>query len=318
MWRSVHPLSFKQSTLHKKVETLNVDGFIFLPFSFCTRVLQLTRLEGISAAMSNSTEPEAKQEMDNSRTQNMEDENIQTFPVETLAEERPTNHYDVTGDSSHFSATETGALENHYPLENRKDNTDDAADYTSGDHFSGQDVEFGDSRMNLGEYGGIATQLNGGDAYKREEEGSEHAEDRNGQLRNLQPSDMNYDGHSCNTSNWRINAGASFGIKDKNLAGEDQAGYDNRGNERTNSLGENGPYYVSAPVRGMFDGSRVPEPDDSQIVDTREGADNIPGVDDLPIFANDQSKALNDEIKVISRSRLYVHAEVRMLGAILV
>lgn len=50
--------------------------------------------------------------------------------------------------------------------------------------------------------------------------------------------------------------------------------------------------------RRMFDGSRVAEPDDTQIVDAGEGADIIPGVDDLPVFANDQSKALNDEIKV--------------------
>lgn len=50
--------------------------------------------------------------------------------------------------------------------------------------------------------------------------------------------------------------------------------------------------------RRMFDGSRVAEPDDIQVVDAGEGADLIAGVDDLPIFANDQSKALNDEIKV--------------------
>lgn len=50
--------------------------------------------------------------------------------------------------------------------------------------------------------------------------------------------------------------------------------------------------------RRMFDGSRVAEPDDFQIVDASDGADIIPGVDDLPVFANDQSKALNDEIKV--------------------
>eukprot|EP00903_Cladosiphon_okamuranus_P007688 g7452.t1 len=49
--------------------------------------------------------------------------------------------------------------------------------------------------------------------------------------------------------------------------------------------------------RRMFDGSRVAEPDDVQVVDAGEGADIIPGVDDLPVFANDQSKALNDEIK---------------------
>lgn len=50
--------------------------------------------------------------------------------------------------------------------------------------------------------------------------------------------------------------------------------------------------------RRMFDGSRVAERDDNQIVDAGEGADVIPGVDDLPVFANDQSKALNDETKV--------------------
>ncbi|CAM9109341.1 unnamed protein product [Ectocarpus fasciculatus] len=50
--------------------------------------------------------------------------------------------------------------------------------------------------------------------------------------------------------------------------------------------------------RRMFDGSRVAEPDNLQIVEAGEGADIIPGVDDLPVFANDQSKALNDEIKV--------------------
>lgn len=226
----------------------------------------------------------------------MEDEKMQTFPEENLAEERPTNHYDVTGDNSHFSATETGALENQYSFENRKDDSGDVADSALGGHFSGQDVNVGNLGMDLMEYGGMETR--GGDAHKREEEESEHAEDRNGQLRNLQPSDMNYDGHSGNISNLRVNDGASFGTKYKNLAGEDQVGYDNRGNESMNVLGENGPYYVSAPIRRMFDGSRVPEPDDSQIIDTKEGADNIPGVDDLPIFANDQSKALNDEIKV--------------------
>lgn len=54
----------------------------------------------------------------------------------------------------------------------------------------------------------------------------------------------------------------------------------------------------SGSRRRIFDGSRLAEPDDSQIVDAGEGADVIPGVDDLPVFANDQSKALNDEIKV--------------------
>lgn len=54
----------------------------------------------------------------------------------------------------------------------------------------------------------------------------------------------------------------------------------------------------------MFDGSRVEErQDEGQIVDAREGADVIPGVDDLPIFANEQSKALNDEVKVIRGTR---------------
>lgn len=258
--------------------------------------------------MSNSPEPGAKrepeQEKDNSRTESMEDENIQTFPVETLAEEKPTNLEDVTGVNSHFSAMETGRLENHYSFENREDSSEFAADSASGGNFSGQDLDVGESGVGLGKYGGTDTQLNGGDAYDGEQGESEHAEDRNGLLQNLQPSDMIYDGHSGNSG---VGDGASFGSKFKNLAREDQAGYDNRGNENTNALGENGrvaSHYSSAPVRQMFDGSRVPEPDDSQIVDTREGADNIPGVDDLPIFANDQSKALNDEIKVMSRSRI--------------
>lgn len=55
--------------------------------------------------------------------------------------------------------------------------------------------------------------------------------------------------------------------------------------------------------RRMFDGSRVAEPDNLQIVEAGEGADIVPGVDDLPVFANDQSKALNDEIKVRQQSR---------------
>lgn len=50
--------------------------------------------------------------------------------------------------------------------------------------------------------------------------------------------------------------------------------------------------------RRMFDGSRVAEPDDIQVVHAGEGADLIAGVDDLPVFANEQSKALNDETKV--------------------
>ncbi|CAN0172496.1 unnamed protein product, partial [Scytosiphon promiscuus] len=53
--------------------------------------------------------------------------------------------------------------------------------------------------------------------------------------------------------------------------------------------------------RRMFDGSRIAEPDDVQVVDAGDGADLIAGVDDLPIFANDQSKALNDEIKRLEK-----------------
>lgn len=52
------------------------------------------------------------------------------------------------------------------------------------------------------------------------------------------------------------------------------------------------------PNRKAFDGARMSAPEESQLVDAGEGADLIPGVDDLPIFANEQSKALNDEIKV--------------------
>lgn len=62
--------------------------------------------------------------------------------------------------------------------------------------------------------------------------------------------------------------------------------------------GEDGREHSGLRSRRMFDGSRVAEPDDHQIVDAGEGADVIPGVDDLPVFANDQSKALNDETKV--------------------
>lgn len=45
-------------------------------------------------------------------------------------------------------------------------------------------------------------------------------------------------------------------------------------------------------------GTRMTQSEQSQMMDDNEGADLIPGVDDLPIFANEQSKALNDEIKV--------------------
>lgn len=45
-------------------------------------------------------------------------------------------------------------------------------------------------------------------------------------------------------------------------------------------------------------GTRMIQSEQSQTMDDNEGADLIPGVDDLPIFANEQSKALNDEIKV--------------------
>ncbi len=77
---------------------------------------------------------------------------------------------------------------------------------------------------------------------------------------------------------------------------EDNAG---GGVGSTTSFGDGGREVdESGSRRRIFDGSRLAEPDDSQIVDAGEGADNIPGVDDLPVFANDQSKALNDEIKV--------------------
>lgn len=56
--------------------------------------------------------------------------------------------------------------------------------------------------------------------------------------------------------------------------------------------------------RHTFDRSKSVRPDDDQVVDAREGADEIPGVDDLPFFANDQSKALNDEIKVRRRVKM--------------
>lgn len=62
--------------------------------------------------------------------------------------------------------------------------------------------------------------------------------------------------------------------------------------------------------RQLFDGSMVAEPDVNQVVDASDGAEFIPGVDDLPIFANDQSKALNNEIKVreelIGKTRLAI------------
>lgn len=51
--------------------------------------------------------------------------------------------------------------------------------------------------------------------------------------------------------------------------------------------------------RELFDGSGIAEQqNEARVVYAGEGADNIPGVDDLPVFANEQSKALNDEIKV--------------------
>ena len=65
--------------------------------------------------------------------------------------------------------------------------------------------------------------------------------------------------------------------------------------------------------RRMFDGSRVAEPDNVQIVDASDGADVIPGVDDLPIFANDQSKALNDEVKVSMCSLRHANCNYKSL-----
>lgn len=56
--------------------------------------------------------------------------------------------------------------------------------------------------------------------------------------------------------------------------------------------------------RSLFEGSRIEEQlEEGQVVDARDGADVIPGVDDLPIFANEQSKALNDEIKVMRKRK---------------
>ena len=82
--------------------------------------------------------------------------------------------------------------------------------------------------------------------------------------------------------------GGSGGIDvDRHTGMGSSKGFGDEANDDSGSLG-----------RRMFDGSRVAEPDDVQIVDAGEGADIIPGVDDLPVFANDQSKALNDEIKV--------------------
>lgn len=86
------------------------------------------------------------------------------------------------------------------------------------------------------------------------------------------------------------------------------AGYDNAdGMEGGKRFGERSRQEADddsgSRRRRMFDGSRVAEPDDVQVVDAGEGADLIAGVDDLPIFANDQSKALNDEIKVRQKER---------------
>lgn len=54
--------------------------------------------------------------------------------------------------------------------------------------------------------------------------------------------------------------------------------------------------------RTLFDDSRIEEQqEEGQVVDVRDGVDVIPGVDDLPVFATEQSKALNDEIKVMRK-----------------
>lgn len=91
--------------------------------------------------------------------------------------------------------------------------------------------------------------------------------------------------------------GRYLGNSDGRNDGDDHAG----GMEARKGFGESGQDTKDdseSRSRRMFDGSRVAEPDDLQIVDAGEGADIIPGVDDLPVFANDQSKALNDETKV--------------------
>lgn len=79
----------------------------------------------------------------------------------------------------------------------------------------------------------------------------------------------------------------------------DRGGDGTSGKVFENSRREGGDNFVGqGGGRRMFDGSRVAEPDDIQVVHAGEGADLIAGVDDLPVFANEQSKALNDEIKV--------------------
>lgn len=83
--------------------------------------------------------------------------------------------------------------------------------------------------------------------------------------------------------------------------GNDSGGNDHTGRGGSKGFGDGANDDSGSRGRRMFDGSRVAEPDDVQIVDAGEGADVIPGVDDLPVFANDQSKALNDEIKVRER-----------------
>lgn len=91
--------------------------------------------------------------------------------------------------------------------------------------------------------------------------------------------------------------GRYLGNSDGHNTGDDHTG----GMEGRKGFGESGGDArdnAGSRSRRMFDGSRVAEPDDHQIVDAGEGADVIPGVDDLPVFANDQSKALNDETKV--------------------
>lgn len=85
--------------------------------------------------------------------------------------------------------------------------------------------------------------------------------------------------------------GGSGGGDGNSMGGKD---FENnaREEEDNNFVGQGGG-------RRMFDGSRVAEPaDDIRVVHAGEGADLIAGVDDLPVFANEQSKALNDEIKV--------------------
>ena len=278
--------------------------------------------------MSELPEPESKVNQDPEQEYKVENAPIlesndaKTPSAATFVAKRTTDIDDVTGDDFCITTTERISLRNPQTYANPTGNNNAAAPSVS----MGISARNGFGNDALGEgvelYSSKNPPFNGEDVNRGGQKPVFYAQEGyNGQVQQPQPRGMLYDdksrgprseadGSVLSTSYAGIVSRADSEDGYMNPTESQQPGWEDHAEDengdhssKNDVVGENEKMHgVVVPTREVIDGSRMTETDHGQIVDATEGADNIPGVDDLPIFANEQSKALNDEIKVNRQS----------------